>query len=304
MIEFHNVTKTYSLLLTRRVRAVEDFTLSVHAGEVMGIAGPNGAGKSTLISLLLGYLRPTSGSVTIDGRAPRAYIERNGVGYMSELVAIPAKWVGETALERYAILGGVPDGEIRPRVDAVIEKLGLSEHIQKRVRQLSKGNLQRLGLAQALLREESVVILDEPTHGLDPVWTARFRDLVREVRRPGRAVLITSHNLDELERVCDRVAIIDRGRLQRVVDMRHAGAEAGAAAYRITLASGAEHLRQLFPGAAELGNDQFLVRAESLRALNESLGALLARGAVIAAVVPAYSALERQFREAIGERAS
>lgn len=304
MIEFQNASKIYRAVFRRRVTAVEDFTLRIDAGEVMGIAGPNGAGKSTLISLLLGYLTPTSGRVMMGGMSPRDYVERNGIGYMSELVAIPPKWVADQALRRYAILAGIPDAELASRVDGVIEKLGLQEHREKRVRQLSKGNLQRLGLAQALLREETVVILDEPTHGLDPVWTQRFRDLVHELRRPDRAILITSHNLDELERVCDHVAIIDRGHLQRVVDTRVAEVEGGVASYRIAVAAGGEHVLALFQGAVDLGNGQYQVRAESLRALNDSLSALLARGGVLVSVVPAYSALERQFREAIGERAS
>jgi ABC-type multidrug transport system ATPase subunit len=304
VIEFQNAGKIYRAVFRRRVMAVEDFTLRIDAGEVMGIAGPNGAGKSTLISLLLGYLRPTSGRVLMGGLPPRDYVERNGIGYMSELVAIPPKWVADQALRRYAILAGIPDAHLSVHVDAAIERLGLQEHREKRVRQLSKGNLQRLGLAQALLREETVVILDEPTHGLDPVWTQRFRDLVHELRRPDRAILITSHNLDELERVCDRVAIIDRGHLQRVVDTRVSPAEGGVASYRIAVASGGEHVAAVFQGALDLGNGQYQVRAESLRALNDSLAALLARGAVLVSVVPAYSALERQFREAIGERAS
>jgi ABC-type multidrug transport system ATPase subunit len=304
VIEFQNVGKIYRAVLRHRVTAVEDFSLRIDAGEVMGIAGPNGAGKSTLISLLLGYLTPTSGRVSMGGMPPRDYVERHGIGYMSELVAIPPKWVADQALRRYALLAGIADADLSVRVDAVIEKLGLHEHREKRVRQLSKGNLQRLGLAQALLRDETVVILDEPTHGLDPVWTQRFRDLVHELRRPDRAILITSHNLDELERVCDRVAIIDRGQLQRVVDMRVAAIEAGMASYRITMASGGEHVIAVFQGAVDLGNGQYQVRADSLRSLNDSLSALIGRGAVLVSVVPAYSALERQFREAIGERAS
>src|ERR671920_1225150 len=105
------------------------------------------------------------------------------------------RWTVDGALARYAILAGVPVGEIQSRVDEVVEWLGLEEHRRKKVKELSKGNLQRLGLAQALLRSEAVFILDEPTHGLDPVWTARFRELVAELRRPDRALLIASHNL-------------------------------------------------------------------------------------------------------------
>src|SRR5690606_24036707 len=125
------------------------------------------------------------------------------VGYLTELVNLPPTWRLPDALDRMAILAGVPAAERRQRIDDAIVRLGLSDHITKRVKQLSKGNLQRLGLAQALIGDADVVVLDEPTHGLDPVWTQRFREVVTELRRPDRAILIASHNLDELESLSD-----------------------------------------------------------------------------------------------------
>jgi ABC-type multidrug transport system ATPase subunit len=219
VIAFRDVTRIYRSPLGRPIRAVEGFSLAVARGEVVGLAGPNGAGKSTLINILLGYLSPTSGSATIDGRAPREYIEANGVGYLSELVAIPPSWTVRSALARYAVLAGLAEREIPRRATQLIELLGLEEHERKKVRQLSKGTLQRLGLAQALLGDSEVLVLDEPAHGLDPTWTLRFRDLMGELRRPDRAILTVSHDLDELERTADRVAIMHRGRLARLVEI-------------------------------------------------------------------------------------
>ena len=211
VIEFRNVGKTYRSLLGNSVKAVEEFSLQVVEGEILGIAGPNGAGKTTLIAMMLGYLRPTTGTVEINGLPARTYVERNGIGYLSELIAINPKWRADTALVRYATLAGIPESQIPAHVDAVIEKLGLGEHRDKKVKALSKGNLQRLGLAQALLRDEQILVLDEPTHGLDPVWTQRFRDIVEELRRPDRTILIASHNLDELQRsrIASRSSITD-----------------------------------------------------------------------------------------------
>jgi ABC-type multidrug transport system ATPase subunit len=223
VIELRDVTQIYRSPLGRPVRAVEGFSLTVRRGEVVGLAGPNGAGKSTLINILLGYLSPTTGTVTIGGAAPREYIEASGIGYLSELVAIPPAWTVHTALVRYSVLAGLPEREIPSRVAEVIARLGLGEHERKKVRQLSKGTLQRLGLAQALLGDPDVLILDEPAHGLDPTWTLRFRDLVGELRRPTRAILVVSHDLDELERTTDRVAIMHRGRLARLVEIDPAG---------------------------------------------------------------------------------
>ncbi|HET7458327.1 MAG TPA: ABC transporter ATP-binding protein [Gemmatimonadaceae bacterium] len=302
MIEFDNVGKTYrSLFGGREVRALDQLSLTVGAGEVLGIAGPNGAGKSTLISVLLGYLPPTEGEVRIAGLAPRAYVERHGVGYLSELVAIPPRWTVSEALERYAVLGGVRDEAVSLRVDEIVERLGLDEHRAKQVKALSKGNRQRLGLAQALLRGERLFVLDEPTHGLDPLWTSRFREVVAALRHPARAIVIASHNLEELERLCDRVAILDRGQLQRVVEVTRLLPMTQAVVYRLTVAQGAEMLESVFPGAVDLGRGDWAVRADDIAALNRGLGELIARGTLLAGVAPAQSALEQQFQEAIGE---
>lgn len=299
VIAFDSVSKTYRSLFRPPVRAVEEFTLSIGRGEIMGLAGPNGAGKSTLISLLLGYLPPTSGRVTIDETSPRPYIERNGIGYLSELVTLNPQWTLEGALERLALLAGIAHPLASQRVEAVIDELGIGEHRQKKLKALSKGNLQRLGLAQALLRDEAILILDEPTHGLDPVWTQRFRDLVQSLRTPTRTMLIASHNLDELERLCDRVAIIDRGRLQRVVDTRRPVATDVASLYHLTVTVGAEHVPAIFPGARSLGQGQFEIEPGDAAVLNRRLADLLARGSLITALIPAHSRLEAQFREAV-----
>ncbi|GAC1460883.1 MAG: hypothetical protein PVSMB1_11150 [Gemmatimonadaceae bacterium] len=159
--------------------------------------------------------------------------------------------------------------------------MGLAEHRGKKVKALSKGTLQRLGLAQALLRDEQILVLDEPTHGLDPLWTQRFREIVESLRRPDRTILIASHNLDELQRLADRVAIIDRGRLQRLV--------------RYDL------IRAAFPQAEDAGRGEYDVTVHGIKALNAALADLIGRGALVVSVVPERSVLEQQFREAVGE---
>jgi len=272
---------------------------------VFGLAGPNGAGKSTLIALLLGFLGPSSGAVRIHGLAPRRFVEQHGIGYLAELVNIPPAWRLHHALRRYGLLAGVPAGELHARVARCIAWLGLEEHRGKRVRQLSKGNLQRLGLAQALLHDEHVIVLDEPTHGLDPVWTQRFRDIVQELRRPDRIVLIASHNLDELARLADRVAILDHGRLQRVVDMRGADASAPTrAAYRLVVERDVPLVLELFPDARLISRNEYEVSGRTLEEVNAGVAELLRRGVLIVALSPAHSALETQFREAVAGRAA
>ena len=300
MIELAGVGKEYRALLGgRTVHALRDLTLQIERGEVFGIAGPNGAGKSTLISVLMGFLDPSAGTVRIAGAGARAYVERHGAAYLTELVAIPPRWSVDAALRRYASLGGLAPAEGRARADAAIERLGLEEHRRKQVRQLSKGNLQRLGLAQALLGDNDLVILDEPTHGLDPLWTQRFRGIVDELRRPGRAVLIASHNLDELERLADRVAILHQGRLDRVVTRGDATREAGL--YRIVLAAPFESISSIFPAAVPVEGRRHEWRVSGdLPSLNRALASLIAAGGSLAAFHPEETRLESEFRQAVG----
>jgi ABC-type multidrug transport system ATPase subunit len=155
-------------------------------------------------------------------------------------------------------------------------------------------------VAQALLRDEQVMILDEPTHGLDPVWTQRFRDVVSALRRDDRVILIASHNLDELARLADRVGILDHGRLRRVVVMRGGEAAEGTRApYRIALARGAELVPGVFPTARDVGQGELELDALTLEEINAGIATLLARGALVSLVLPAHSLLEQQFREAV-----
>ena len=297
MIAFRGVGHTYRPLLGRRVRAVDDFTLDIAAGEVVGIAGPNGAGKTTLIATLLGFLNPSDGEVRIAGMAPRVYVERHGVSYLPELMALPTFWRVDNALRRLGVLAGVPAGELEATVASVIDRVDLDEHRRKTIKALSKGNFQRLGLAQSLLADNRVVVFDEPTHGLDPVWSNRFRDLVGELRRPDRVIFIASHNLDELERLCDRVVIIDHGRMQRVVSI--ATAAVAATAWLVRVSAEGERLPAHFASAEHLSDGTWLVRAVDLEALNAGLAAALAAGVRVTSVAPHESSLEHHFREAV-----
>ena len=294
MIECADLTKTFR----GTIRALDAMSLGAKRGEVIGIAGPNGAGKSTLIALLLGYLHPTSGSVTLGGLQPRRYVEHQRVGYVSELIAVPPRWRVDEALERLSILTGVTNAEARSQIAALLAQLGLEEHRTKQVRELSKGNLQRLGLAQALLGDPDVIILDEPTHGLDPVWMLKFRAVMRDLRRPDRTMLIASHDLAELSALTDRVYIIDHGRVVRSVDTRSTAP--GSREYRLTLAAGAEIVPSVFPAARPVGPEgSFELPAIDLATLNTGLAELLKGGAQLTSVAPTESLLEYHFRDAV-----
>ena len=299
MIALRAVSKTYRSLLGREVQAVRDVSLEIADGEVLGIAGPNGAGKSTIIALLLGFIRPTAGELSIDGVMPRAFVEREGISYLPELMALPMSWTVVSALRRMAVLSGVAGDRVNAEVERAIDALAIGEHRNKRLKALSKGNFQRVGLAQALLCDTRVVIFDEPTHGLDPVWTQRFRDIVQSLKRPGRTIIIASHNLDELERLADRVAIIDHGQLQRVVTVSGAGVSE-LMAYRVRAVSGAELVAAQFPGATVSVTGEIDLPAVTIATLNAGIADALAGGALVSAIIPRESALEQAFHSAIG----
>lgn len=294
MIECVDLTKTYA----GTVRALDALSLRAERGEVVGIAGPNGAGKSTLIALLLGYLHPTSGSVRLGGLPPRRYVEHYRIGYVSELIAVHPRWRVDDAMARFAVLAGVSDVEARTQIPALLSQLGLEEHRAKPIRALSKGNLQRFGLAQALLGDPDVLILDEPTHGLDPVWLLRFRAVMRDLRRPDRTMLIASHDLAELSALTDRVYIIDHGRVVRSVDTRSTAPVSRE--YRLTLSSGAGLVSSVFPDARPVGAEgNFELPAIDLATLNAGLAELLRGGVQLASVAPTESLLEYHFRDAV-----
>ncbi len=296
MIECADLTKVYR----GSVRALDGLSLKTERGEVVGIAGPNGAGKSTLIALLLGYLHPTSGQVRLGGLSPRRYVEHYRIGYVSELIAIPPRWRVEEALKRYSLLAGVSDADASAQIPTLLAQLGLEEHRAKPIKALSKGNLQRMGLAQALLGDPDVLILDEPTHGLDPMWLLKFRAVMRDLRRPNRTMLIASHDLAELSALTDRVYIIDHGRVVREVDTRTVTARSASREYRLIVSTGAALVPTIFPGARAVGAEGgFELPAIDLATLNAGLAELLKGGAQLSSLAPTESLLEYHFRVAV-----
>jgi ABC-type multidrug transport system ATPase subunit len=224
MIEMEGIAKEYRgpLGLGRRVRALDGVDLSVRPGTALGLVGLNGAGKSTLLRVLLGYVHPTAGRVTVGGLPPRAYVERHGVAYVPERVAIPPQWTVRGALEAYAMLDAAGE-DVGDRIEAALRRLGIAPLAERRVGALSKGNLQRLALAQMLLYDRKLMVLDEPTDGLDPVWIAELRAIVEEWRAadPERVLVMASHNLPEVERLTDRVVVLHEGRSR--AEVRDAG---------------------------------------------------------------------------------
>jgi ABC-type multidrug transport system ATPase subunit len=307
MIRLADVVKEYSAPPWRaadgRVRALDGVSLEVAPGTALGIVGPNGAGKSTLIRLLLGFLRPTSGELSVGGMAPRAWVERHGIGYVPESVAIPPRWTVRGALGAFAALGEVPDAGAR--IDRVLAMLGLEGLARRRVAALSRGNLQKLAIAQALVGPRRLLLLDEPLNGLDPVWVARLREVLAEWRAedPERTLLVVSHNLPEVERAVDRVAVLAGGRIRAELDLR---APRRGAAWRLEMADGgasAAAVAAAFPGATREG-EAWTVRAADEGEMSRRLAALLGRGARLRSLAPAGAGLEERLHRVLAEEAA
>ena len=308
MIRIEKVVKEYGGPLARlrgeRVRALDGVTLHVPPGAAVGLVGPNGAGKSTLIRLLLGYLAPTSGGVQVGGMLPRDYAERRGVAYVPDRVSLPPAWTVRGALRAFTALGEVD----RPteRIQRVLRKLGLTEISGRRVSALSKGNLQRLAIAQALLGERKVMVMDEGTDGLDPEWVARVREMLAEWRRadPERVLVFASHDLDEVERVADQVVVLSGGRVREVIDLR---GQAPAPAYRLEVegADPARRVADAFPGALPVPGaaHTFRVEAGGPRDLTRRLGALIQAGAVVRSVAPESGSLRERYHQGLSRPA-
>jgi ABC-2 type transport system ATP-binding protein len=196
--------------------AVENLTLEVRRGEVFGFLGPNGAGKSTFVKMLLGLVSPTGGAAEVLGRPLGDLAARRGIGFLPEHFRFYERLTAGEFMEFHGRLYAMPRAERRKRAMALLDLVGLTAHRDKNLRSFSKGMLQRIGLAQALLNDPELIFLDEPTSGLDPIGRRLVRDIIREQRSRGAAVFLNSHLLSEVEITCDRVAFIKHGRILEV----------------------------------------------------------------------------------------
>jgi ABC-2 type transport system ATP-binding protein len=212
-------------------QALKGLNLKVNRGEVFGFLGPNGAGKTTTMNVLLGFVNPTAGDAFLFGVNVREPIARQRIGYLPELTYYYKFLTAEELLRFYAKVFGIPRAEADRRIDSLMKLVEL-EHARKRpIKTYSKGMQQRVGLAQALINNPDLLILDEPTSGLDPLGRMKVREIIQRLKNEGRTVLFSSHELGEVETVCDRVAIINQGELKvegsvaALVDEHHANLE-------------------------------------------------------------------------------
>ncbi len=215
-IQTRNLTKIYpGFWQNQKVAALQNLDLTVQRGEIFGLLGPNGSGKTTTIKLLLGLINPTSGDAEVLGQPSGDQITRRSIGYLPEETYLYRFLNARQTLDFYARLFNMNSTQRKRAIDFYLDFVGLDPAVRsRRLGTYSKGQARRVGLAQALLNDPDLVILDEPTSGLDPLGTLEMKNLIKELKRAGKTVLLSSHNLSDVEDVCDRVCILYRGKLE------------------------------------------------------------------------------------------
>lgn len=214
IVEVQNLTKVYKTAFKGNlVTALDNFDLTVNEATIFGLLGKNGAGKTTFVKVLLGIIFPTQGSVKVLSRNPKDYTVRRKIGYLPENHKIPPFLTGESFLHYFGKMAGVDDPTLKKRIPELIDLVRLTRWEKKKIKTYSKGMMQRIGLAQALIHDPELLLLDEPTDGIDPVGRKEIRDILVDLKSKKKTIFINSHILSEVELITDRVAIIDKGKL-------------------------------------------------------------------------------------------
>jgi ABC-2 type transport system ATP-binding protein len=216
IIETKDLSKEYNAgrLSKQKVNALNNFTFNVNEGEIFGLLGPNGAGKTTLIKILLAITFPTRGNAKVFGVDVREHKWKHKAGYLPENHKFPGYLTGEQVLYYYGKLSGMKNGiNLSKKVDEMLGLMNLTQWRKTKIRKYSKGMLQKLGLAQSLLNDPDLIFLDEPTDGVDPIGRKEIRDILTGFKQKGKTIFLNSHLLSEVEMICDRVAILNKGDL-------------------------------------------------------------------------------------------
>ena len=282
--------------------AVKGLTLQVEQGEVFGFLGPNGAGKTTSMKMLLGLVAPTSGTAHLLGAPIGDLATRARIGFLPEHFRFQDWLTAREFLLLHGQLLGMEAPDLQTRLERLLERVGLSPFRNKLLRTFSKGMLQRIGLAQALLNRPALVFLDEPTSGLDPVGRRLVRDIIRELKEGGTCVFLNSHLLSEIEVTCDRVAFIRHGEVIRAIEMDSLEKNLS----RVTIRA-AGLTEESVAGLRRWGeniqadNGQLVMTLRQERDLPEITRYLVAQNAEVYAITPNRMSLEEIFIETVGE---
>lgn len=300
-IKTEGLSKTFKTAKGKKVEALKNLNLEVSVGEVFGFLGPNGAGKSTTIKLLMGLISPTSGSFTIKGISGKDIRYRRFIGYLPENPSFYDYLTAEELLEFVGRNFGMEQELIRSESERLLKLLDLYDARNRAIRSYSKGMVQRLGIAQALIHNPDILILDEPMSGLDPLGRILVKDLIIDLKKKGKTIFMSTHILNDLEVLCDRVGIIVKGELKSIVNISELMTK-GISSYVISFnklsMEVSERLKSM--GAREIG--RFILEIDKDK-LSSVMGFLNDTDSEINLIEPVRKGLEELFREIVYERA-
>ncbi|MBI2837439.1 MAG: ABC transporter ATP-binding protein [Acidobacteria bacterium] len=298
-ISIKALTKTYrSGFIPRRRTVLHGIDIEVAGGEVFGFLGPNGAGKTTTIKAIVGLLQPTSGEIEIFGERAGTIAAKRRIGYLPENPYLCQFLRGRELLEYHADLCAVPRDDSRVRIPEILRQVGLEPASPLPIRKYSKGMVQRLGLAQAMINDPELLILDEPLSGLDPIGRKEFRDIILGLRDRGKTVFFSSHILQDAEMICDRVAIVVGGIVRRIGSLEEL-ATGDIMGYEVEL-SGCDRSRLADLGQIVVAQTHtVLLRVEGAEELERVVSEIRARGGRLVSVVPLRRTLEDVFMSEI-----
>jgi ABC-2 type transport system ATP-binding protein len=291
-IEVESLRKVYG----KKITALDGISFEVQPGELFGLLGPNGAGKTTTVKILLGLTFPTSGAARVFGIDSKNPESRRRVGYLPEGHRFPGYLTARETLSIFGRMSGVDNKTIQSRMMPLLERLRIAQWVDVRIKKYSKGMVQRLGIASALIHEPDILLLDEPTDGVDPVGRREIRDLLREEAAKGRSVLINSHLLSEIELTCDRVAVLRKGQIAAYGTVEELTRR--EARYKLYVSPVEESLVSTLreSGASvERTNGNLVLGVRDVEHLNALIDRTRESGALISEVSPVRSSLEDIF---------
>jgi ABC-2 type transport system ATP-binding protein len=296
-VETSGLTKIYTNFFgTKKIIALEDVNLKVSKGEIFGLLGPNGAGKTTLMKILLGITYPTKGDATIFGKNIYDVSVKKRIGYLPENHKYPDYLTGEKVLDYFGKLSGMPSSKRSSKIDELLKLVRMNQWRKTKIKKYSKGMLQRLGMAQAMINNPDILFLDEPTEGVDPIGRREIRDILINLRNNGKTIFLNSHLLSEVEMICDRVAILNKGQLIKyglVEELTQKSLE-----YKIKLNEINKKIKEFLKheGISYNFEDNYLyISVKDIKQLNRVIDYLRSNEVEIEAIIPEKISLEDMF---------
>ncbi len=300
IIEVTDLTKIYDTRLRKgNVIALDRVSLQIQNGEIFGLLGPNGAGKTTLFKILLSIVRATSGQATINGLPPQDPESRAKVGYLPENHRFPNHLTGEGLLRTTGRLYGIPDSEIDVSAQRLLPLVGMDKWADTKIKKYSKGMTQRIGLAQALIADPDILMLDEPTDGIDPVGKVEIREILLRLKEAGKTIIINSHLLSEVEQAADRVAILSRGQIVRIGTVSSLTTRQSQFEIEASIGDHLIEIPEEMGKIRSVSSDKMLVELQKDEDINYIIDQLRLKRINIHAVRPVKISLEQSFFEAV-----